>query len=557
MKPIYTSPVILALALLALPAGAQTQQQSTQVKDTTVNRTVVVEQTYTPILQDASKINVLPRVEAPTVSQKEVEYATTWAPASQFSVPYLKTYPGKEQPAATLPGFIRAGYGNYGNIDLLGSYLFRPGDKDRLGVSLRMEGMNGELTDTKDRDWDAYSYHTRANVDYTHLFRRVDLNVAGNFGLNNFNLLPGSEGKQKFTSGDMHLGVQSTDETLPLQFSVETNLLRYSRQRNDFFGTGGGTDETAIRTHALVSGAINDEQRIALDVTMNNLFYHEDSAIDHTAVFSNRTLVDLRPHYTLATDDWQLRLGAHVDLSFGAGKAVRIAPDVEAVYRFANTYLLYVQATGGRQLNDLRRLEQLHPYALYSAPIADGYEQVLARIGFKASPAPGLWLNIFGGYQCLKDDLVPVEQQSTQDAAIRWADYTCVSKTDNFYAGVQASYTYKDCFTLSADGVYTHWKADTDAALLQKPQSYIALSVEGRPTRALRLNASYRYTQWAYSGTGSQPALHQLSAGASYTVFRHISLYTRVNNLLNKRCQSYYLLPTQGTNFVGGLSFQF
>ena len=46
------------------------QAQNTQPKDTTMNRTVVVEQEYNPDILDASKVNVLPKVEEPTVSKK-------------------------------------------------------------------------------------------------------------------------------------------------------------------------------------------------------------------------------------------------------------------------------------------------------------------------------------------------------------------------------------------------------------------------------------------------------------------------------------------------------
>ena len=47
------------------------QAQNTQPKDTTMNRTVVVEQEYNPDILDASKVNVLPKVEEPTVSKRK------------------------------------------------------------------------------------------------------------------------------------------------------------------------------------------------------------------------------------------------------------------------------------------------------------------------------------------------------------------------------------------------------------------------------------------------------------------------------------------------------
>ena len=73
--------ILAGTMLVSLSLGAQAQ---TQPQDTTMNRTVVVEQEYNPDIMDASKVNVLPRVEPPTVSKKAVEYDATLMPATQI-----------------------------------------------------------------------------------------------------------------------------------------------------------------------------------------------------------------------------------------------------------------------------------------------------------------------------------------------------------------------------------------------------------------------------------------------------------------------------------------
>ena len=55
--------------MLVLPWGASAQVQP---NDTTLTRTVVVENEYTPNILDAQKINVLPKVEPLQSSQKQV-----------------------------------------------------------------------------------------------------------------------------------------------------------------------------------------------------------------------------------------------------------------------------------------------------------------------------------------------------------------------------------------------------------------------------------------------------------------------------------------------------
>ena len=48
--------------------------------DSTLNRTVVVENEYNPNIMDASTINVLLKVEEPAVMKKGIEYATALRP---------------------------------------------------------------------------------------------------------------------------------------------------------------------------------------------------------------------------------------------------------------------------------------------------------------------------------------------------------------------------------------------------------------------------------------------------------------------------------------------
>ena len=143
---------------LAISMPSCLQAQTTQPKDTTMTRTVVVEQEYNPDIMDASKVNVLPKVEEPTVSKKEVEYATTFFPATSVPAGLMRPYTGKEVQPGTTPGYVRAGYGNYGNLDILANYLFRLSQKDKLNVRFQMDGMDGKLTlpFTDGEKWNAF-----------------------------------------------------------------------------------------------------------------------------------------------------------------------------------------------------------------------------------------------------------------------------------------------------------------------------------------------------------------------------------------------------------------
>ena len=552
--------IFLGMALVALPSLAQVQPQS---KDTTMNRTVVVEQEYNPIILDASKVNVLPKVEEPVVNKKEVEYAISSTPASNIPVGTMQAYTGKEVQPTSKPGYVRAGYGNYGNLDLLGNYLFHLSSRDKLNVNFSMDGMNGTLDMPYGdaRKWDAHYYRTRAAIDYLHQFGKIDLSVAGHFGLSNFNYEPYgfSFKKQKFTSGDLHFGVKSTDETMPLQFNAETNLMLYDRQHNQFFG---GVNETQIRTKAIVSGNISDEQQISIAFKMNNLIYNNKRDFyneEIKSIFKSRTVVDLNPYYELNNDDWRLHLGANVDFSFGNDKSFRVSPDVTIQYVFSDSYVVYANATGGRQLNDLRRLETYNPYSDPSNEMRDTYEQLNATLGFKASPVTGLWFNIYGGYQDLKNNLASAAIANYSGSYLQLLQ----GNMHNIYAGAEASYSYKDIISFTASGIYRDWKTaktennSGDQLLYYMPSFEANFKVDIRPISSVLINLGYQHITREKIGNERVDPVGNLYLGGSYEVFEGISIYVRANNLLNKDYQYYPGYPTEGINFMGGVSFRF
>lgn len=109
--------VILSIGMLPLLA-AHAQEQ-----DTTLVRTVVVENQYNPTVMDASKINVLPKVEEPTVPKTHIDYATSLRPVSAWNYQAMQPIVKDWKADAAYRGYLRAGYGNNGNVDARLGYL--------------------------------------------------------------------------------------------------------------------------------------------------------------------------------------------------------------------------------------------------------------------------------------------------------------------------------------------------------------------------------------------------------------------------------------------------
>jgi hypothetical protein len=542
----------------------------TQVTDTTLNRTVVVEQEYNPDIRDAVKVNVLPEVETPVVVKEAVEYDHTLLPATEIPATAIPVYSRREIPDKAPRGYARLGYGNYGNLDVAGGYLFALSRTDIIGVDLYLKGMNGKLDNIyQTGKWRSRYYRTHAGVNYTHGFDAADLDIAAHFDLHNFNYHPQViRDRQKFTAGDFHIGIHSTDRTASLQYHLAGYYKLFGRKH---FFTYDDVSENYLNLQAGALGRISEEQHIAVDFTLDNLTYSQKE-------IQSQTIIHANPYYLYDNDDWRIKLGARVDYTFGFDKGINAAPDISLQYTFADSYVLYAQATGGMILNDFRRLAELQPYSNTWMPISsslhNSYERLNAAVGFKASPAVGLWFNLYGGYQNMKNDLgtTVVVAQASQYYPAGFFDLIPLNVTTyNYYVGAELRYDYKEQFTATASGVYRHWDAkeivnyegfDYLGLLAFKPAFEGNLRLDYRPIQPLKLHVGMHYiarpsVQAVESLRYKKAPVNNLYIGVDYNVFDAVTIYAQLNNLLNKKYEQDWYYAAERFNFVGGLRFRF
>lgn len=566
--------MLLIIAIL----GGVTTQAAAQTQDTTFVRTVVVEQEYTPDIMDATKINILPKVEAPTVTKKQVVYDEALSPAQHIPASAMDAFVGNETQAKALPGFARLGYGSKGNLDAYINYLLALSPKDKLSATLNTYGFNGDVDFLKEGNmtWDTYFYRGTLNVDYLHNFRKMDFNTSANIGLSKFKLFPNQrfpdKERQLFLSWDVHVGIASTDKSFPLQFKAETNFLSFTRE-NDFIYQKG--KENIIRTRAEAFGNMSDSQTIGLILSMDNTFYSNFDAVNNQNEqeeiygFKNHTNFTATPYFAYKSNKLNIHAGIDVDLALNHGKTLQLAPDVKVNYAFANHYQLYAEATGGRIVNDFSRLGTMNPYFQFCHPTAgsnqvfDTYEALNANLGIKASPITGLWLHLYGGYQMLQNDLLSAFAENQQSDIVYYT-YPIQQDTRNFRFGIDASYNYKDIFNIAASFSKYTWKtsaseieADQNQALAFKPRFMASAEIGIRPISQLQIKIGYQYIDRKTITDASQSPISNLHIYASYELHKQIAIYAQVHNLLNKSYQLDWGVYDQGFSLLGGVQFRF
>jgi hypothetical protein len=539
--------MIAGLGMMALTA-AYAQQNNTELE-----RTVVVENQYNPTVMDASKINVLPKVEEPSVPKSNIDYVTSLRPVSAWNYQSMGLMLREQVVDAIYRGWFRAGYGTHGNVDVKAGYEGYVGSKDRLGVAASLDGWNGELAALNEEDWTSRLYDTRLGLDYRHSFRKTDLSLGGYYRSQVFNYLypllaDAPAGKQHQTMANAHIGLASTDQDMAVQFSGEIGM-NYFKQKYPA-GVEAGSETNFYAKGDILTPFLGQSFGLALDLNTYSYAMGE---------MKNNTSLEMNPYYKMEYGDWRFRVGAHLDWWSGAENQMNVSPDLNVELNFLDSYVLYAQVGGGRENKSLMELTDVTSYWVLAQPyLLPTYVTLDAQLGLKASPANGWWFNLTGGYQMREDDLFfGVADEKGMTAAFAQAD----SKVA--FGAAELKYDYKDLFDCTLKATYYHWdlskpKEQDDQVkqitLALKPELEVNAEVEMKPMSGLRVNVGYEYVKRC---EGLYDPISNLYLGADYALLKNLSVYGQIRNLMNKEYVRADAYPAQKMNALVGLSLRF
>ncbi len=548
----------IALLSLACTLSAQAQQQR---NDSTLNRTIVIENQYNPQVMDANRINVLPSIEEPKASKSSIEYATGQRLFDAFTYEAMSMF-GRQPKQANAPhSYINLGYGNNGNLTAELNHLFRLSDADRLNIYAAFDGKNYEADD--DGAWSGWCsrfYRSQLKAGYSHLFTNNLLGATLDFSTQTFNYLPitADDGtaltdKQNNLIGGINLYFRSRKPELAWQYHVEAGMRYFGR---DYLpGEATSNSETNLRLNAGLSYGWNEQSRAGLDLRVNHATFSTDLEIGSDVSLENNGVIGFTPYYAFQSDYMHLRAGVNIDLNTGVESGVNISPDVRAEFPINRQYTLYAQAKGGTELNDYFRFNTVSPYWTFYLPgaqLENTHIQLDALAGFRAALVDNLWLDFYVGYELRKNE---ISCTSLSDESIVLPSLT-QGKANNFKLGLAASYQYKDLIEVCFDGSYHSWSTDDnkDYLLFDKPQLDLKVDLGVHPTPALTFNLGYQHRTYA---KGEMEAVANLYAGVDYKFFKYLSAWVKAANLMNKEYTYYYGYPEEGINFMVGASFRF
>lgn len=602
MKTIYNVKALCVVALLGSAATMSAQEDTSKKQN--LDREMTLEREYDPSVQDASKVNTLPVIKEPVVKKMPINYAGFTVPAD----------PEKE--ISLLPsgnimtdiqynkrrGYLNLAGGTYLNLNGDLGYHILSTDKDQLNIWFSHRSTNGKVKYLQDENVNFLGIDKKVKaklndnlggLNFKHNFDKMSLKMGVKYGYSAFNYYglpmrpkqytadlapdPNSEAvadretNQVNQTIKVNLGVESKADA-PVGYLLDLNYTNFS-QKYGISKVADGATEHAVNVKFGLNAAFGGNQRIGLDGDVKYINYSlPDNDAPNMLFFENFMAATLTPFYKIEGDSWNVRLGVNAMLLTGDYKKFTASPDIYADVEVASKTVLYAQATGKLNTNDLYEVSQINRYVNPSDGITPSRNWLDAMIGIKSGVAPGFWFDVFGGYKITDNNYFFVPSRTFADGGFgNFSNtFSCID-TKQLFIGANLKYSYQQLFDISLKGVYNNWKAEygddwipgnSEVNAYGVPEMEITAGITVRPIKNLSASLDY------YLATGRETCLfggndikmdniNELNLTGAYNLNDTFGLYLKLNNVLFQKYELYYGYPLQKFSAMVGVNINF
>ena len=594
----------LALSGVLFPAMAQSGDEELQ-------KAIVVETDYRPELLKSTRLGTNPATLEEKQTKISLDYSDWAIPAKVDPLVVTQTvddfaekfkYSGKR-------GYATFGMGTFLNMVGNAGYRIVKTDKTQLGVWLQHNSTSG-LTDGLYKNInEAYKYsrqyviEDRVGLDFSNMFSKGVLTAGTSYHFDRFNYYgaglrtPGNTRQvvNEFNVNAMWRGKSVNDNQVSYYIGAEYNYF------GNKYGFWNATDENGVLGNGLTENLLNldggaefllgDADFAGVDLGFQMLGYRNTKALDvvfrddQPSVYHEMVLNDaggksfgmlsVTPYYSHRTDNMNLRIGAHVDLSFDNGTFFRIAPDVRFDWEMSRMFSLYASAVGGNEIHTFHNVAARNRYVNPSLLLPTSYTLVDAEAGLNFGLFKGFTITPFVGFAVVRDALVTTSKEvlGTYPEPTVATTYEAVNM-NGVKMGLKTAYNYSDkvefkaAYTFAPQGTKSGYQlADNrpehvvDAKLKVTPISQFDLYVDYRFMGGRRILNSFidpsyiQPIQW--KSLVDLGAFSDLGCGVTCRFTDMFSAYCRLGNLLNRRQQLYYGMYAQSFNVLLGAAVNF
>lgn len=586
----------LALSGVLFPAMAQSGDEELQ-------KAIVVETDYQPELLKSTRLGTNPATLEEKQTKISLDYSDWAIPAKVDPLVVTQTVDdfAEKFKYSDKRGYATFGMGNYLNI--VGNAGYRIVDKDntQFGVWLQHNSTSG-LTDGLYKNInEAYKYsrqyviEDRVGLDFSNVFSKGVLKAETSYHFDRFNYYgsglrtPGNTRQvvNEFNINALWRGESVNDNQVSYYIGAEYNYFGNKFGfRNFCYDTGffdEGLTENILNINGGAEFLLGGSDFAGADLAFQYLGYRNLQGNVSGGIYETTEniggksfgMLSVTPYYSHRTDNMNLRIGAHVDLSFDNGTFFRIAPDVRFDWEMSRMFSLYASATGGNEIHTFHNVAARNRYVNPSLLLPTSYTLVDAEAGLNFGLFKGFTITPFVGFAVVRDALVTTSKEvlGTYPEPTVATTYEAVNM-NGVKMGLKTAYNYSDkvefkaAYTFAPQGTKSGYQlADNrpehvvDAKLKVTPISQFDLYVDYRFMGGRRILNSFidpsyiQPIQW--KSLVDLGAFSDLGCGVTCRFTDMFSAYCRLGNLLNRRQQLYYGMYAQSFNVLLGAAVNF
>lgn len=594
MKRIVFNIALLSAFSTVAAQNAADSTNTASATDTTIKRNIEVVRDYTPVIKEAGKINTMPELKDVNTKKIDIDYkvwTSTYKPKTDIIPSLDYALASQEENKYSREGFLRLGAGNYKSF--LGE-LYTPIYRSEVSLFdfyLKHNSSFGNITLSKD-NFEGLSNDVlskglyndnKARISFLRSLRIREISAFGEFGYNRFNYYGLNSDMIKYAEENKdvkELEYESDDQknshlTAALNFRFRSKdyieAWKYDMQTNwRLFKTYYDVTENSLFTDIAASYRMQ-ESILSLKFQMHNVFVStpEDGDIDFEKAenFNNYTVLKLNPYYSFVSEVGKLNLGFKASFSIGQGKAAAFSPDITGQVRvIENIWYVYAGVTGDYKVNTLRSLANENIYITPNARPEDTYIPLDIYLGTKLNIGKSVNTDIHVGYKIINNPYFYINKTDSTGMKNSF-DVAYDKNAGQFNCGAAVNYNFREKVDFSFKIGYNKWSLEKQAESWMLPSAQIGVGVSYVPTDFLRFSLNYDLESGRKAFMGKDKDknaiiadlknVNDISLGANYKLMSFLDVFARFNNILNQRSEVWYGYPSQGFNFLLGLTLTF
>jgi len=533
---------------------------------TPIKKEVEVVKPYEPVVSDANKINILPKINDTVTIKPTVQYSIVPTMINtEYQVNPINAAKMLGMPLTNLyHSYVKLGFGNY-TTPLAEVYVNSLRSKKySAGLFFRHQSSSGKVTLDNDTKVDAGYSGTSGELFGKKFFKSSylygDATLSGNsvfrYGYNPKidTILQKGDIRQNFLLSKLNAGLRSThSDSSKLSYHVNFGY--------NFFKDRVNHNENNVNVNGQFSKRY-ETKMLGLNASYDLL--KPNALLDSTK--NSNSLLMLNPWVGLSTPEYKLKLGLNICFENQNGSfGLKIYPDAEFQFIAVKDVIIpFLGLTGGVKNHSYRDIANENPFIRPNLNVRNSYLKLNFYGGLKGSLGNKASYVVKFDYSSLDNQYFYVNDTSS---VLRNQFTVAYTPVDIFTEHVELNYEVLDHLTLGLKTNFYQYNLITEQHAWHRPSFDMALSVRYNLRNKILvdidiLGLGKRYAKEFNAGehnppllTKELPSVLDFNLGIEYRYTKILSLWLRLNNFTGSKYYVWDQYPSQRFNLMAGFTY--